>query len=94
MSELERAYSIGSRLPVHDGYANELFKGPDGECNDSARAAIRLGFHDARPSDKNSPNGGADGSLLMDFGAEIDQRIMACRMFASCSIVWTWGGSC
>ncbi|KAJ4350990.1 hypothetical protein N0V95_004224 [Ascochyta clinopodiicola] len=31
---------------------------------------IRFGFHDAGAWDKSSPNGGADGSLLMDFGEE------------------------
>lgn len=29
-----------------------------------------MGFHDAGSWDKNAPNGGADGSLLMDFGEE------------------------
>lgn len=29
-----------------------------------------MGFHDAGSWDKNSPNGGADGSLLMDFGEQ------------------------
>jgi L-ascorbate peroxidase len=48
----------------------KLFTGPDGQCNDNARAAVRLGFHDAGSWDKSSPNGGADGSLLMDFGEE------------------------
>ncbi|KAF2869055.1 ligninase LG6 precursor [Massariosphaeria phaeospora] len=55
------------------GVSNELtkqFKGADGQCNDNARAAVRLGFHDAGAWDKNSPNGGADGSILMDFGEE------------------------
>jgi catalase (peroxidase I) len=42
------------------------------ECNDNARAAVRMGFHDAGSWDKNAANGGADGSLLMDFG-EIDR---------------------
>ncbi|KAH9862350.1 hypothetical protein IAQ61_010554 [Plenodomus lingam] len=44
------------------------FKESNGTCNDNARAAIRMGFHDAGAWDKNSPSGGADGSLLMDFG--------------------------
>jgi len=48
----------------------KLFLEADGQCNDNARAAIRLGFHDAGSWDKNSPNGGADGSLLMNFGEE------------------------
>ncbi|KAF1362402.1 heme peroxidase [Lizonia empirigonia] len=47
-----------------------LFLQADGQCNDNARAAVRLGFHDAGSWDENSPNGGADGSLLMDFGEE------------------------
>ncbi|KAF2466602.1 heme peroxidase [Lindgomyces ingoldianus] len=46
------------------------FKGPDSQCNDNARAAVRMGFHDAGSWDKNSLNGGADGSLLMDFGEQ------------------------
>ncbi|KAF9701023.1 hypothetical protein EKO04_000851 [Ascochyta lentis] len=47
-----------------------LFLEADGQCNDNARAAIRFGFHDAGSWSKTSPNGGADGSLLMDFGEE------------------------
>ena len=40
--------------------------GTDGQsCNAAARAAIRLGFHDAATWDKDSPFGGADGSLLL-----------------------------
>ncbi|KAF3004816.1 hypothetical protein E8E13_003663 [Curvularia kusanoi] len=58
-------YDVSLRLTT-------LFLGSDGQCNDNARAAIRMGFHDAGSWDKNSPNGGADGSLLMDFG-EIDR---------------------
>ncbi|KAG9192208.1 manganese peroxidase [Alternaria panax] len=46
------------------------FVGADKQCNDNARAAVRMGFHDAGSWDKNAPNGGADGSLLMDFGEE------------------------
>jgi hypothetical protein len=42
----------------------------DGQCNDNARAAVRMGFHDAGSWDKSSANGGADGSLLMDFGEQ------------------------
>lgn len=48
----------------------KLFLGDDGECNDNARAAVRFGFHDAGAWDKNSANGGADGSLMMDFGEQ------------------------
>ncbi|KAF1946592.1 ligninase LG6 precursor [Clathrospora elynae] len=42
----------------------------DGQCNDNARAAVRMGFHDAGSWDNSSTNGGADGSLLMDFGEQ------------------------
>ncbi|KAF2176890.1 class II peroxidase [Zopfia rhizophila CBS 207.26] len=48
----------------------KLFKDTNGECNDNARAAVRAGFHDAGSWDKNSANGGADGSLIMDFGEQ------------------------
>lgn len=48
----------------------KLFKEKDGRCNDNARAAIRFGFHDAGSWDKQSTHGGADGSLMMDFGEE------------------------
>jgi L-ascorbate peroxidase len=47
-----------------------LFLAADGQCNDNARAAIRFAFHDAGSWDKNALNGGADGSLLMDFGED------------------------
>ncbi|KAJ4300732.1 hypothetical protein N0V90_002820 [Kalmusia sp. IMI 367209] len=50
----------------------KLFKETNGECNDNARAAIRFGFHDAGAWDKDTITGGADGSLMMDFG-EIDR---------------------
>ena len=49
-----------------------LFLGADGQCNDNARAAVRMAFHDAGSWDKTQVHGGADGSLLMDFG-EIDR---------------------
>ncbi|KAF1994013.1 class II peroxidase [Amniculicola lignicola CBS 123094] len=48
------------------------FRETTGECNDNARAAIRFGFHDAGSWDEKSTHGGADGSLMMDFG-EIDR---------------------
>lgn len=40
------------------------FQDPSG-CSALARGAIRQGFHDAATWDKNSPYGGADGSLLL-----------------------------
>lgn len=46
------------------------FTGSDGQCNDLARAAVRMGFHDAAAWDLSSTYGGADGSLLMNFGEQ------------------------
>lgn len=50
--------------------ANEMvtaFKGPSGRCTNAARAAVRLGFHDAAGWSKNTgPSGGADGSLILN----------------------------
>ncbi len=64
-----------TELTLWEGYdvskeLTSLFLQADGQCNDNARAAIRFGFHDAGSWDKTSPNGGADGSLLMNFGEE------------------------
>ena len=36
-----------------------------GGCSDTARAAIRLGFHDAGEWDRTSTFGGADGSMIL-----------------------------
>jgi hypothetical protein len=41
------------------------FAGGSGRCNGYARAAVRMGFHDAGAWSKTSPNGGADGSLIL-----------------------------
>lgn len=50
--------------------ANEMvtaFKGPSGRCTNAARAAVRLGFHDSAGWSKSTgPNGGADGSLILN----------------------------
>jgi hypothetical protein len=43
-----------------------LFVDPNGQCNQNARAAIRLGFHEAGPWSKTSGYGGADGSFLLN----------------------------
>lgn len=48
------------------------FKGPTGRCNKNARAAIRLGFHDAGTWSKTSNGGGADGSIALS-GTEINK---------------------
>lgn len=49
--------------------ANEMvtaFKGPSGRCTNAARAAVRLGFHDAAGWSKNTgTSGGADGSIIL-----------------------------
>jgi len=60
---LRPGYDVSAEL-------TKLFKESDGLCNDNARAAIRFGFHDAGSWDKNSVYGGADGSLMMDFGED------------------------
>jgi len=41
------------------------FKGSAGRCNRFARAAVRLGFHDAGTWSKTTGFGGADGSLIL-----------------------------
>lgn len=41
------------------------FKGPSGRCNRFARAAVRLGFHDAGAWSKTTGFGGADGSIIL-----------------------------
>jgi hypothetical protein len=46
-----------------DMYAK--FRGGSGRCNGLARAAVRMGFHDAGAWSKTSKNGGADGSLIL-----------------------------
>lgn len=51
----------------------KLFVGQDRQCNDNARGAVRMGFHDAGSWEQGSGDGGADGSLIMDFG-EQDRR--------------------
>ncbi|KAL1602458.1 hypothetical protein SLS60_005874 [Paraconiothyrium brasiliense] len=62
---LEQGYDVSAEL-------TKRFKETNGQCNDAARAAIRFGFHDAGAWDKDTTTGGADGSLMMDFG-EIDR---------------------
>ncbi|KAF2738347.1 ligninase LG6 precursor [Polyplosphaeria fusca] len=56
-------YDVSAKL-------TELFVQSDGQCNDNARAAVRFGFHDAGSWENGSPNGGADGSLMMEFGEQ------------------------
>lgn len=54
---------------------SSLFMGPSGRCNKHARAAVRLGFHDAGTWSKSLAQGGqdfggADGSIVLS-GTEI-----------------------
>ncbi|KAH7380175.1 heme peroxidase [Pyrenochaeta sp. MPI-SDFR-AT-0127] len=42
-----------------------LFVGPTGRCNRYARAAVRLGFHDAGTWQEGLDYGGADGSIVL-----------------------------
>lgn len=42
-----------------------LFRGQSGRCNRYARAAIRLGFHDAGTWKEGLEYGGADGSIIL-----------------------------
>jgi hypothetical protein len=41
------------------------FKAPFGQCNELARQAVRLGFHDAGTWSKADGAGGADGSIIL-----------------------------
>jgi len=41
------------------------FRGSSGRCNRFARAAVRLGFHDAGSWSKNTGGTGADGSIIL-----------------------------
>lgn len=41
------------------------FSGPSGRCNRWARAAVRLGFHDAGTWEEGLDFGGADGSIVL-----------------------------
>ena len=46
---------------------NKFFLHKNGRCNQHARAAIRLGFHDAGAWSKTTAYGGADGSMLLSW---------------------------
>lgn len=47
-------------------YAVKQFQQSFDGCNDLARQAIRLGFHDAAAWDLTQPTGGADGSVVLN----------------------------
>lgn len=61
------------------------FTGPTGRCNSFARAAIRLGFHDAGSWSSSlaaagQDFGGADGSIILS-GTEINRAGSSPRLF-------------
>ena len=70
------------------------FTGPTGRCNANARAAIRLGFHDAGPwssalAAQGQDFGGADGSIVLS-GSEIgraDNKGLA--TIAAQALIWS-----
>lgn len=47
-------------------YAVRMFQQTYAGCNDLARQAIRLGFHDAATWNISTPTGGADGSVVLN----------------------------
>ena len=50
---------------IADDMRAAMFDSGTGQCTNVARAAIRLGFHDAAAWSKTSGNGGADGSIIL-----------------------------
>ncbi|PHH77558.1 hypothetical protein CDD80_490 [Ophiocordyceps camponoti-rufipedis] len=66
------------------------FVDPDGQCNDKARASIRLGFHDAFGWSKstNSSGGGADGSIVL--AGECESRSPNLVLNDICAQMRTW----
>ena len=73
LPQFSSSFSLIQKLKIGWDVSAELtklFKESNGQCNDNARAAVRFGFHDAGSWDKNAANGGADGSLMMDFGEQ------------------------
>ena len=80
-------YLISKELTV-------LFAGSGGRCNDNARAAIRLGFHDAGTWNRTKKNGGADGSFFTDqewTRAENTGLEAIARMLIGLSVKYTVG---
>jgi manganese peroxidase len=51
-----------------------MMKQANGQCNQLARASVRLAFHDAGAWDKNQVSGGADGSFILN-NVEIAQSV-------------------
>ncbi|KAF4580812.1 ligninase H2 precursor [Ophiocordyceps camponoti-floridani] len=65
------------------------FVDPDGQCNDKAREAIRLGFHDAFGWSKSTnPGGGADGSIVL--AGECESRGADVDLGDICAQMRTW----
>lgn len=66
--DLNSAACAADTCCVWDYIQNDLvamFSNSDGTCNDLARAAVRMGFHDAGAWSVTSGNGGADGSIVL-----------------------------
>jgi hypothetical protein len=66
--DLNSAACLADTCCVWDYIQNDLvamFSNSDGTCNDLARAAVRMGFHDAGAWSTTSGDGGADGSLVL-----------------------------
>ncbi|KAK5660603.1 hypothetical protein OQA88_13166 [Cercophora sp. LCS_1] len=55
---------------IADDMKASMFDSGTGTCTDTARGAIRLGFHDAAAWSKTSGGSGADGSILLS-GSEM-----------------------
>lgn len=73
--DLESDACQGDPCCVWDFIQQDLvlkFRNENGTCNDLARAAVRLGFHDAGSWSITSGTGGADGSILLS-SDEIDR---------------------
>ncbi|GJN76684.1 hypothetical protein PLIIFM63780_000170 [Purpureocillium lilacinum] len=65
--------------------------GTAGRCNNFARAAVRLGFHDAGTWAKgNGAKGGADGSIIL--AGECESRKSNSGLHEICDLVRTWHG--
>lgn len=62
--------------------------GDSGRCNNLARAAVRLGFHDAGTWSKKTTGGGADGSLVL--AGECEERPENNGLQDVCSQTRTW----
>ncbi|GAO18830.1 uncharacterized protein UV8b_03270 [Ustilaginoidea virens] len=73
---------------IYFDMAKEM-KDAKGDCNDLARAAVRLGFHDAGTwSSKTGDGGGADGSIVL--AGECESRAENKGLEDSCKKLREW----